>query len=148
MWCLLYPLGNEVVKKVAKIIRHEDYKIGSYDADIALIKLESPVEYNFLIKPVCLPEDDEEEKVGKQCYVTGWGRLQEGGSTAKILQEARVWRQNLFKELEKYGYFNEILLILPTKTRWCYHISQFYQLPKPVLPTLPVSHQTHQMCWV
>ena len=76
--------------KVSKIIRHEDYKVGSYDADIALVKLRCPVTYNALIKPVCLPDQDQEETIGKSCYVTGWGRTQEGGKQAKVLQEAKV----------------------------------------------------------
>ncbi|XP_065063795.1 plasma kallikrein-like isoform X2 [Rhopilema esculentum] len=82
--------GREVVMGVTKIIRHENYKAGSYDNDIALVKLEKPVEYNQLIKPVCLPEQGEDEKADESCYVTGWGRTTEGGKTAKVLQEARI----------------------------------------------------------
>jgi len=78
------------VAKVSKIIRHEDYKVGSYDADIALVKLRCPVTYNALIKPVCLPDQDQEETIGESCYVTGWGRTQEGGKQAKVLQEAKL----------------------------------------------------------
>ena len=76
--------------KASKIIRHEDYKVGSYNADITLVKLASPVTYNAYIKPVCLPDQDQNEVVGEKCYVTGWGRLQEGGSQAAVLQEAKV----------------------------------------------------------
>ena len=82
--------GSEVVIKASKIVRHEDYKLGSYDADIALVKLESPVKYNAFIKPVCLPEQDDNERNGESCYVTGWGKLKEGGSQATVLQEAKV----------------------------------------------------------
>ena len=76
--------------KASKIIRHEDYKLGSYDADIALVKLATPVKYNALIKPVCLPQQDDNERNGESCYVTGWGRLKEGGKQATVLQEAKV----------------------------------------------------------
>ena len=48
------------------------------------------MEYNALIKPVCLPDQDQSEKDGMACYVTGWGRLQESGKTATLLQEAKV----------------------------------------------------------
>ena len=76
--------------KASKIIRHEDYKLGSYDADIALVKLASPVTYNSFIKPVCLPDQGQNEVIGENCTVTGWGRLQEGGNQATVLQEAKV----------------------------------------------------------
>ena len=79
-----------MVVGVTKVIRHENYKFGSYDNDITLVKLEKPVKYNQLIKPVCLPEQGEDEKADEMCYVTGWGRTTEGGKTAKVLQEARV----------------------------------------------------------
>ena len=82
--------GSEKVAKASKIIRHENYKLGSYDADITLVKLEKPVTYNAFIKPVCLPDEDQDETVGDSCYVTGWGRTQEGGQQAKVLQEAKV----------------------------------------------------------
>jgi len=82
--------GNEKVVKVSKIIRHEDYKLRSYDADITLVKLESPVAYNAFIKPVCLPDQDQDETIKDSCYVTGWGRTQEGGQQAKVLQEAKL----------------------------------------------------------
>ena len=82
--------GTEKIIKVSKIVRHEDYKLGSYDADITLVKLEKPVKYSTFIKPVCLPDEDQDETVGDSCYVTGWGRTQEGGQQAKVLQEAKV----------------------------------------------------------
>ena len=85
-----FSTGSEKVVKASKIIRHEDYKLGSYDADITLVKLEKPVTYNAFIKPVCLPDEDQDETVGDSCYVTGWGRTQEGGQQAKVLQEAKV----------------------------------------------------------
>ena len=87
---ICFLTGTEKVVKASKIIRHEDYKLGSYDADITLVKLEKPVKYNTFIKPVCLPEQDQDEIIADSCYVTGWGRTEEGGQQAKVLQEAKV----------------------------------------------------------
>ena len=76
--------------KIVKIIRHEEYKIGSYSNDITLLKLEKPVTYSTYIKPVCLPSSGKDEKIGHKCSVTGWGMLTEQGKTSKILQQAKV----------------------------------------------------------
>ncbi len=72
------------------IIRHEKYAKGSYDNDIALLKLSLPVKYNQLVKPVCLPPQGQINKKDSMAFVTGWGRQREYGKKADILQEARV----------------------------------------------------------
>ena len=75
---------------VTKIIKHTGYKIGSYDNDIALLKLAKSVKYTQLIKPVCLPKSNKNERAGQSCTVIGWGRVQEFGPTSKILKKAKV----------------------------------------------------------
>lgn len=82
--------GHEVVRGVSMIIRHEKYAKGSYDNDIALLKLSLPVKYNQLVKPVCLPPQGQINKKDSMAFVTGWGRQREYGKKADILQEARV----------------------------------------------------------
>ncbi len=94
---------GEVVVDVIKIIRHESYGRGSYDNDIALLKLAKPVRYNQLIKPICLPQQGKEIAAKKMSYLVGWGRLKEGGKRATVLQEAKV-RTSIILNFPTSGY--------------------------------------------
>ena len=56
------------------------------DNDIAILKLEKPLEFNKNIQPACLPSDDFEPEVGSTCFVSGWGTKKEGKWYSKSLQ--------------------------------------------------------------
>lgn len=45
--------------KIAEVIVHPDFQIGSKDKhnDIALLRLDTKVEFNDFVKPLCLPLD-------------------------------------------------------------------------------------------
>ena len=45
-----------------------------YKYDIALMKLNHPIEFQANIMPICLPQDIN-DFVGRRAWVTGWGRL-------------------------------------------------------------------------
>ena len=83
-------IGSEVISKVSMIIRHKGFKAGSYNHDIALLKLSKPIKYSSFVRPICLPKQGLEERVGAKCYVSGWGRISERGRASTVLQEARV----------------------------------------------------------
>ena len=70
---------NEVSRDVAQIILHPNYDDDSSDNDIALLKLSSPVSFTDYVRPVCLAASDSVFKNGTDSWVTGWGRVQEGG---------------------------------------------------------------------
>ncbi|KAI4898501.1 hypothetical protein NFI96_020953, partial [Prochilodus magdalenae] len=72
----------------AKIIVHEQWDSSRIRNDIALIKLETPVQLTDGIQPACLPPDGQVLPNAAPCYVTGWGRLWTGGPLADILQQA------------------------------------------------------------
>ncbi|XP_070560218.1 clotting factor C-like [Ptychodera flava] len=59
---------------------HNDPK--TFDADIALLKLDTPVAFTKYIRPICLPLNDADSGVADQgdlAVVVGWGRLQMEG---------------------------------------------------------------------
>merc|ERR1719436_123990 len=62
------------------------------DYDYALIELQqmAPVWTSSCIGTVCLPSPQQSIASGKECWITGWGTLQSGGSTPRYLQEAAV----------------------------------------------------------
>ncbi|KAJ2947597.1 hypothetical protein O0L34_g17395 [Tuta absoluta] len=102
-----------VDRKVEAIIRHLRYNPGTYDNDIALLKLDQRVDLSSALKKSALRDGEEggeggsteEDDVGVRpvCLaspglsysnfsgvVTGWGTTEEGGSVANTLQEVYV----------------------------------------------------------
>jgi len=64
---------------------HPKFSMKTQKFDIALLKLLTPVEYQFNVLPICLPDKDmifDEE----QSIVAGWGKLAEKGLVTTKLQ--------------------------------------------------------------
>lgn len=82
--------GTERIMRVSKIIMHGNYDKGSgtFPNDIALIKLEAPVEYNNHIKAACMPTRGMEFTGNGDCWISGWGNTENG--TPDVLQEKKV----------------------------------------------------------
>jgi len=81
---------QEVSIRTKKIIMHPQYDPQSLDYDIALLKLEAPLDFNVYIRPVCLPGSYTKFDERSTCYVTGFGRTQQGGELAGMLRMAKV----------------------------------------------------------
>lgn len=77
-----------VERGVARKAVHPKYNFYTYEYDLALVKLDSAVQFAPHIAPICLPATDD-LLVGENATVTGWGRLSEGGVLPSVLQE--VW---------------------------------------------------------
>ncbi|XP_054623794.1 chymotrypsin-like protease CTRL-1 [Dunckerocampus dactyliophorus] len=69
------PNPNEVSRSVAQVIVHPDYENGTFQNDIALFKLSSPVTYTNYIRPVCMASNTSQFHNATMCWATGWGRL-------------------------------------------------------------------------
>ncbi|KOB75680.1 Serine proteinase stubble [Operophtera brumata] len=78
-----------VERGVASKFVHPKYNYYTYEYDLALVKLESVVQFAPHISPICLPASDD-LLVGENATVTGWGRLSEGGVLPSVLQEVQV----------------------------------------------------------
>ncbi|KAM9592968.1 serine protease 44-like [Trichechus inunguis] len=73
-----------VIVPVQDILIHKDFNaVGRIVNDIALALLQFPVNYSSHIQPVCLPEKAFLVQADRECWVTGWGKLQESGETVK-----------------------------------------------------------------
>ncbi|OCT75682.1 hypothetical protein XELAEV_18030866mg [Xenopus laevis] len=85
-------LGPEVqIRTIGKWIQHEDFDNGTNKNDIALIQLNEPVEFSDYIQPACLPPESSKVYNMDDCYVAGWGVLEEEYKTkTSILHEASV----------------------------------------------------------
>lgn len=72
--------GNKV--QVAMVIRHPKYNLAQGaqgGADVALLKLESPVTLSHLVKCVALPPASFRVASDMRCWVTGWGDIHPAG---------------------------------------------------------------------
>ena len=64
--------------KVKRVVIHKDYKASTFENDIAILELETPIERQPHIVPICMPKDNNEQFLGRMGIVTGWGRLEYG----------------------------------------------------------------------
>ncbi|XP_056300794.1 suppressor of tumorigenicity 14 protein homolog isoform X2 [Pseudoliparis swirei] len=85
-----YKQDGVQLRRLKKIISHPDYNQMTFDYDVALLELSEPLEFTNTIRPICLPAASHVFPAGMSCWVTGWGALREGGSTAQLLQKAMV----------------------------------------------------------
>ncbi|XP_061701984.1 transmembrane protease serine 9-like isoform X2 [Syngnathoides biaculeatus] len=69
---------NEVSRSVTEAIPHPDYDPRSFDNDVALLRLSSPVTFNNFIRPICLAAAQSSFFTGIDSWVTGWGRIGSG----------------------------------------------------------------------
>ncbi|XP_058495473.1 serine protease 56 [Solea solea] len=80
---------DEQVLKVNRIIPHPKFNPKTFNNDIALVELTSPVVLSEHVTPVCLPSGTE-PPTGSPCLVAGWGSLYEDGPSANVVMEAKV----------------------------------------------------------
>ncbi|XP_048023768.1 ST14 transmembrane serine protease matriptase a [Megalobrama amblycephala] len=73
-----------------QIIPNPYYNAYTYDNDIALMELDSPVTFGDTIRPICLPSATDVFTAGDVVTITGWGATREGGAGATVLQKAQV----------------------------------------------------------
>lgn len=71
---------RSVSKNVRRVIVHRQYDAATFENDLALLELESPVSYDTHIVPICMPQENE-DFTGRMATVTGWGRLKYGRYT-------------------------------------------------------------------
>ncbi|XP_063809197.1 coagulation factor VII [Pseudophryne corroboree] len=101
--------GTEQARKVVQIIMHEKF-VGfktNNDNDIALLRLNTTVNYTDYIVPICLPEREFAVRVlldrGSSSTVSGWGQLIEGGATPDILRRVKLPRVRTQECIESTG---------------------------------------------
>lgn len=71
------------------MIIHRDYNPHTFENDVAILELVSPIENQPGITPICLPTL-ESDMAFEEATVIGFGKLQYGGSIPSILQKATL----------------------------------------------------------
>uniref|UniRef100_A0A8C0C1J4 Coagulation factor XI n=1 Tax=Buteo japonicus TaxID=224669 RepID=A0A8C0C1J4_9AVES len=79
--------------KVEEIIVHPQYKYAQTGYDIALMKLDKPMNFTDLQLPICLPSKEDANILYTDCWVIGWGYRKEKG-TDKHLNSEFLYLQN------------------------------------------------------
>nr|XP_056716511.1 suppressor of tumorigenicity 14 protein [Euleptes europaea] len=75
---------------IKRIITHPDFNDFTYDNDIAVMELDSPITFTKQVQPICLPDSSHKFPAGQVLHVTGWGATAEHGAGAIILQKAEI----------------------------------------------------------
>jgi len=90
----LDPSGNEQVRRAAQVIHHPKYyDLGTVEVtrpwNFALIRLETPVQFDDCVGAVCLPESSDVAP-GTSCWTTGYGSEMRRGPHAPTLRQAQL----------------------------------------------------------
>ena len=72
---------------IVKRFKHPKYDPMLFKNDIALFKLSRNVEFNPYVRPICLPQIDEETQ---SAIATGWGALEAYDATSKVLMKVTL----------------------------------------------------------
>ncbi|NXS31696.1 ACRO protein, partial [Pomatostomus ruficeps] len=78
------------VRRIKRLIMHEEYVPNLEYNDVALLELDRPVKCSSTIQPACLPGPTVRVSELKNCYVAGWGDRIVKSSDSGILQQAKV----------------------------------------------------------
>jgi len=106
--------GREQARRVTNIIRHPGYRGGISPFDMVLMKLDSPLQYNAFVQPICLPQQGNTDDVQQRtCMLTGWGRTvgpqdstklqQVGGPIVSHASCRRVWGRQIVDQQICFG---------------------------------------------
>ncbi|XP_005373486.1 PREDICTED: coagulation factor XI isoform X1 [Chinchilla lanigera] len=75
---------------VQEIIIHDQYKVAESGYDIALLKLETTMNYTDSQRPICLPSKGDRNVIYNNCWVTGWGYTKLRDKIQNTLQKAKI----------------------------------------------------------
>lgn len=84
---------QHITKRVKRVVRHRSFDPRTLYNDIALLTLESPIQYSRSVRPICLPTTAKNYG-GQWGMVAGWGSLRENGPQPSTLQKG-VLKRNI-----------------------------------------------------
>ncbi|XP_064489484.1 ovochymase-2-like isoform X2 [Ornithodoros turicata] len=99
----VHHLDDQPSRHIAQCIIHPGYKRLNYVNDIAVISLRQRVTPDSFVRPVCLPIAEDDDKIGKNGVIAGWGREAEGGKDRATPKEANVPFVSNAECVKKYG---------------------------------------------
>ncbi|XP_076302918.1 uncharacterized protein LOC143221331 [Lasioglossum baleicum] len=102
---------RSVTRNVRRAIVNRGYNPTTFESDLALLELESPIQFDLHIVPICMP-DDGIDFTGRMATVTGWGRLKYNGGVPSVLQEVQVpiIKNSVCQEMFQTGGHSKLIL--------------------------------------
>ncbi|XP_010869901.1 granzyme B [Esox lucius] len=79
--------GEEILVK--KTFPHPNFNTTTMDNDIMLLKLEKKASLNSMVRLIDLPQTND-EKVPKNCLVSGWGMYKDNDTGSPMLREVNI----------------------------------------------------------
>lgn len=95
---------RSVTKNVRRVIVNRGYDPATFENDLALLELESPVQFDEHIVPICMPEDGT-DFTGRMATVTGWGRLKYSAYLSVSLLRDSPSRARVYNNTRGSGKF-------------------------------------------
>ncbi|KAE8599431.1 hypothetical protein XENTR_v10017183 [Xenopus tropicalis] len=97
-WRLVFGANNLKVlessvqiRKIKEVVQPKAYNPTTEANDITLLRLDKPIVFTDYVQPACFPTEFANVEKKTDCYIAGWGVLdEESGEPSEILQEARV----------------------------------------------------------
>ncbi|CAN8175923.1 unnamed protein product [Coccothraustes coccothraustes] len=85
------PGPEAAVRRIQRLLKHQNYVAATAMNNIALLELEQPVECSDYIQLGCVPDSSLAVSELKTCYVAGWRATPENAPSPRlVLQEAKV----------------------------------------------------------
>lgn len=83
---------HEVRRKISKVYYHKGFSFTTLSNDVAVLKLDKPIEFGMYIQPVCLATSSVPVTRNKKEYATvaGWGKIYDKGPQSKTLRFADI----------------------------------------------------------
>ncbi|XP_024418524.3 coagulation factor XI isoform X1 [Desmodus rotundus] len=75
---------------VQEIIMHDQYKTAESGYDIALLKLQTAMNYTDFQRPICLPSKGDRDVIYTDCWATGWGYRKFRDKIQNTLQKVKI----------------------------------------------------------
>ncbi|CAH1153687.1 unnamed protein product [Phaedon cochleariae] len=94
--------ARHIEKRVKRVVRHRGFDSRTLYNDIAILTLDSPVDFSKHVRPLCLPTGSSDFS-GRTATVIGWGSLRESGPQPAVLQEVNIPIWNNRECGRKYG---------------------------------------------
>jgi len=82
--------GTEEERAVSRITQHRDYQYESDTHDVAIMKMDKEVVFGADINAICLAENNENLPIGRKCFMSGWGKLHNAGTSVDRLQHVAL----------------------------------------------------------
>ncbi len=84
--------ASEQIRSISRVEIHPNYRSSTYDNDIALLQLSSPVTLNSRVATIAMASSGDAAfyEPGDNSTVVGWGTTSEGGALARYLQQVTV----------------------------------------------------------